>query len=40
MFANTGDIKASFLTDLSVARKDDVDVGGQGTAELSTGGFG
>ena len=37
--ANTGDIKASFLTDLSVARKDDVDVGGQGTAELSTGNY-
>src|SRR6266446_1460993 len=38
-FANVGDVKANFLTDLKVSRRDDVDVGGQGTAELSTGDY-
>ena len=39
IFASAADIKANFLTDLRVSRKDDVDAGGQNTAQLATGDY-
>ena len=39
MFASAADIKANFLTDLKVSRKDNVDAGGQNTAQLATGDY-
>ncbi len=39
MFTSTADIKANFLTNLRVSRKDNVDAGGQNTAQLATGDY-
>ncbi len=39
VFASAADIKANFLTDLKVSRKDNVDAGGQNTAQLATGDY-
>ena len=39
MFASAADIKANFLTDLKVSRKDNVDAGGQNTAQLASGDY-
>ena len=39
VFASAADIKANFLTDLKVSRKDNVDAGGQNTAQLASGDY-